>query len=342
MNPDPLPNTDIEANIAKLIDAYGGSSHAQFIKDIILTALKLVENKVDRGDIKIIYNALRDMEQAFRVFASYRSIRKVSVFGSARVPETDLAFQQAAQFAEKIREHGFMTITGAGNGIMRAAQKGAGREKSFGVNIHLPFEQRANEFIRDDPKLIHFKYFFTRKIFFIKETHAAVVFPGGFGTLDETFESLTLVQTGKSMPLPIVFIDAPGRTYWLNWKIHIMDQMVKKELISPEDLHLFKITDNIEDACQEVVNFYKVYHSLRYVKDQLIIRLQKPLSSELLDRLNIEFKDILTQDKIQQTGALTEEMDEADLAHLPRLVFYFNRKNFGRLRQMIDRINKGE
>jgi len=334
--------TEVEASINKLIDLYGESPHAQLIKDIILSALKLIEYKVDRGDIKVIYNTLRDMERAFKIFAPYRNFRKVSIFGSARISETEPEFQHAVTFAEKIRNRGFMIITGAGDGVMKAAQKGAGREKSFGVNIRLPFEQRPNEFIRNDPKLIHFKYFFTRKVFFMKETHAAAFFPGGFGTMDEGFEFLTLVQTGKSMPLPIVFVDVPGGTYWLEWKAYIERHMLKKGLISPEDLYLFKITEDVEEACQEIVNFYKVYHSLRYIKKKLVIRLQKPLSDELLERLNADFKDILVQDTIQQTGALAEEVDEPDLSNLPRLIFNFNRRSFGRLRQMIDRINEDE
>ncbi len=341
MNTDPLSNPDSETYITQLLNLYKDSPNTELVKGIILNILKLLENNTDRGDIKIIYNTLKDMGQALKTFAPYRHIRKVSIFGSARIPETDPEFEQAVKFAEKIREHGFMIITGAGDGIMKAAQKGAGREHSFGVNIRLPFEQQANEYIRGDPKLIHFKYFFTRKLFFIKETHAAVFFPGGFGTLDEAFESLTLVQTGKSMPLPLVFLDIPGGTYWSEWKTHIEQHMLKRGLISPEDLHLFKVTDRVDEACEEILNFYKVYHSLRYVKNQLIIRLQKPIEPELLDILNAEFKDILAQDRIQQTHAAHEGLDEGDLANLPRLVFYFNRKSFGRLRQMIDRINRG-
>jgi hypothetical protein len=341
MNTDSFSTPDSETYVTQLINLYKDSPNTELVKGIILNTLKLLKNNTDRGDIKIIYNTLKDMGQALRIFAPYRHIRKVSIFGSARIPETDPEFEQAVKFAEKIKEHGFMIITGAGDGIMKAAQKGAGREHSFGVNIRLPFEQQANEYIRGDPKLIHFKYFFTRKLFFIKETHAAVFFPGGFGTMDEAFESLTLVQTGKSMPLPIVFLDIPGGTYWSAWKTHLEQHMLKRGLISPEDLHLFKVTDHVDEACEEILNFYKVYHSLRYVKNQLIIRLQRPIEPELLDILNEEFKDILAQDRIQQTGAAHEGLDEGDLANLPRLVFYFNRKSFGRLRQMIDRINKG-
>lgn len=341
MNTNSHTGKDLEGLILQLIELQGGSPDAPLIKDIILTVLKLVENKVSRGDIKIIHNALRDMESAFKIFAPYRYIRKVSIFGSARISETAPEFQQAVKFAEKIRDQGFMIITGAGDGIMKAAQKGAGREKSFGVNIQLPFEQKANEFIQNDPKLIEFKYFFTRKVSFIKETHAVALFPGGFGTLDEGFESLTLIQTGKCPLLPVVFVDTPGGTYWLEWKEHIEQHMLKKGLISLEDLHLFKVTDDVEEACQEIVRFYKVYHSLRYVRNQLIIRLQTSISPELLDILNVEFQDILSRGSIQQVRALAEEMDEPDLLSLPRLMLYFNRKSFGRLRQMIDRINKG-
>src|SRR6185295_19930465 len=225
-------------------------------------------------------------------------------------------------------------ITGAGGGIMRAAQEGAGKERSFGVNIRLPFEQAANEIISNDPKLLTFRYFFTRKLMFIKEADAAALFPGGFGTHDEAYECLTLVQTGKTRPMPIVFVDAPRGTYWKTWRRYVEEHFLRAGLISPEDLSLFRVTTSVDEAVEEIVRFYRVYHSSRTVGRRLAMRLNQPLGPRLLARLNRDFADILSEGRIEQGDALDEEADEPDLAALPRLVLFFNRVNSGRLRQL--------
>jgi len=334
-----LEQGSFDDHIINLIQMCGGSPNADLIKEIIVTALKLVEDPAARVDVKILNAALKELRFAFKLFSGYRHIRKVTVFGSARTAETDPSYKQAASFAHKIVRHGYMVITGAGDGIMKGAQEGAGRKMSFGVNIQLPFEQFPNVYIENDPKLVTFKYFFTRKLIFVKETDAIALFPGGFGTLDEMFESLTLVQTGKTDIMPIVLIDAPGGTYWLEWRRNLEKNLLKRGLIATEDMHFFTITDNVDAAVKEVTGFYHNFHSSRYLGDHLIIRLQRPVSDTLLDKLNDSFKDILIQGRIERCEAAPEESDELDLNRLPRLTLRFNRKNFGRLRQLIDMLN---
>lgn len=334
-----LEQRSFDDHIMNLIQMRGDSPHADLIKEIIMTALKLVDEPAARLDIKVLNAALRELRYAFKLFTAYRHIRKVTVFGSARTAENDPVYKQSVSFAHKIVRHGYMVITGAGDGIMKGAQEGAGRKMSFGVNIQLPFEQTPNVYIENDPKLVTFKYFFTRKLIFVKETDAIVLFPGGYGTLDEMFESLTLIQTGKSDIMPIVLIDAPGGNYWTEWRRHLEKHLLKRGLISGEDICFFKVTDNVDAAVEEITGFYRNYHSSRYVGGRLIIRHQRPVSDALLAKLNSDFKDILTQGEIERCPTLREESDEPDLAHLPRLAMGFNRKNFGRLRQLVDALN---
>jgi uncharacterized protein (TIGR00730 family) len=321
-----------------------GLSHAEFVAElaaeIAATADKLVRDDVGVADLKLLNAALKEMRYAFRVFARYRGIRKVSTFGSARTAADHPAYRQAHEFARRITdEHGFMVITGAGGGIMRACNEGSGRERSFGINIRLPFEQAPNEFIHRDPKLVNFKYFFTRKLMFVKEADAIALFPGGFGTHDEGFEALTLLQTGKSKPVPVVFVDAPGGRYWKQWRDYVVDHLLNESLISPPDMRLFKVTDDVEEAIAEITAFYRRYHSSRYVRDRLVLRIVEPLSDVRLASLNEEFADIVDGGAIVQTAALPEEAGEPEIAHLPRLVFAFGRRQFGRLRMLIDAIN---
>ena len=317
------------------------SAEERYVGEIITTAERLLKDKTAIGDLKLVNAALKEMRYAFRVFAAYRHVRKVSIFGSARTRKGEPAYEQAERFAQRIVDAGFMIITGAGPGIMEACQRGAGRERSFGINIRLPFEQSANEVIRGDPKLINFKYFFARKLFFVKEANAATMFPGGFGTHDEGYESLTLVQTGKSQPLPLVFLDEPGGEYWTTWRRYVVDHLLGRQMISEEDLTLFRVTQDVDEAVEEITRFYRVYHSSRYVRDQLVIRLTRPLSPELLTRLNADFRDIVVSGEIVQRSAFETERDDAESFSLPRLAFHFDRAHFGRLRMLIDRINAG-
>lgn len=311
----------------------------QLIQQLQTTVQQLAADNASIADLKIAAGALREMREGFKLFAPYRNVRKVSTFGSARVQQGDPVFRLAEGFARRIADQGFMVITGAGGGIMEACQRGAGRERSFGVNIRLPFEQRANSIISGDPKLMSFRYFFTRKLFFLKEADAVVLFPGGFGTHDEAFETLTLLQTGKTRPVPLVFLDQPRGTYWTTWRRYVEDHMLRRGMIDRTDFALFRVTDSIEEAVNEILRFYQVYHSSRYVRELLVIRLQRPLPEDFVRSLNREFADIVVRGRIEQRSALPVEKDEPEIASLPRLVFEFDRLHFGRLRELIDAIN---
>jgi uncharacterized protein (TIGR00730 family) len=328
--------------IQKLIQQHGGGfESADLVEDIIETALRLIDDKADRLDMKVITSTLKELRYSSKIFAPFRGHRKVTVFGSARTKPDQAEYQQAVAFAKAIVKRGFMVITGGGEGIMGAAQRGAGRENSFGLNIRLPFEQEPNIEIAGDRKLINFKYFFTRKLCFIKESDALVLFPGGFGTHDEGFEALTLMQTGKSQPKPLVFVDRPRGNYWKTWWRFVEDQLLDEALISKEDLALFKVTDDVEEACTEISQFYSNYHSFRYVKDATIVRVKNPVTENLLRTLNARFSDIcLNGGQFAASGPLPEEENEPELKDLHRIVFPFNRTNFGRLRSVIDVINQ--
>lgn len=307
--------------------------------DIAALAQKLVGDRPSVADMKLIQTSLKEMRRAFRVFAHYRGLRKVSTFGSARTPPGTPPYEQAKEFSRRMADAGYMVITGAGPGIMRACNEGSGRDRSFGINIRLPFEQSANDIIDKDPKLVTFKYFFTRKLMFVKEADAIALFPGGFGTHDEGFESLTLLQTGKARPLPMVFLDAPGGRYWKAWKRYVERHLLEEGLISDADLSLFKVTDDLDTAVREITHFYSRYHSSRFVGDQLVLRLNSALASDTVKRLSDDYGDLVARGRIHQRGALPEEANEPDLEGLPRLVFHSARRNFARLRMLIDEIN---
>ena len=309
------------------------------VGEVIETALKLLRDQTNRADIKLINKSLKELRYALKVFAPYREIRKVSIFGSARTPETHEDYKAAAKFGKLMAAAGWMVITGAGGGIMAAGHGGAGADPSFGLAIRLPFEQQTNVHIANDPKLINFKYFFTRKLMFVRSSHAIALFPGGFGTMDEGFEVLTLVQTGKSVPMPIVFVDHPGGDFWRSWQKTVDKQLLSRGLISDHDLRLYKITDDLDEAVREVTHFYSNYHSVRYSKDDLIIRLHRKPTDEQLARINREFRDIAVRGEFKVSGPLTAERDEPALAHLHRLVFHFNKRDHGRLRELIDLLN---
>jgi len=315
------------------------ASTDELIDELAELVERLRRNPPSRVDVKILLRTVKELRYAFKVFAQYRDRRKVTVFGSARVPPDNASYRQAVEFGRRMAEADWMVITGAASGIMQAGHQGAGRDASMGVKILLPFEENANPIIAGDPKLVHLKYFFTRKLLFVKETDATAIFPGGFGTLDEAFEVLTLVQTGKRETIPIVYIDEPGGDYWQNWQQYVERQLLRRGYISESDLSLYKITDDIEEAVSEIRNFYRVYHSMRYVGDTLVLRLQRPLSEQLLAEINSEFADIVASGKFEQCGALPIEQQENDLVELPRLAFNFVRRDFGRLRQLIDKIN---
>ncbi len=300
---------------------------------------RLEQDQSARGDLKILARTLRELRYAFKVFRPYRRRRKVTIFGSARTLPEHPEYQSAVELGRLMAKHGWMVITGAGGGIMEAGLKGAGREASMGLNIMLPFEQRANEYIDDDPKLVTMKYFFTRKLMFVKECSGVVCLPGGFGTLDEALETLTLLQTGKQTMMPLVLLDHPGGSYWKDLGRYFFKNLLEARMISSDDVRLYRITDNVNEAVDEILGFYRVYHSMRYVRNKLVFRLQESLSDEKLEAINTRFADILVSDQFEQTTPLPEEAEEPDLAAMPRLVFHFDRRSLGRLRILIDFIN---
>jgi uncharacterized protein (TIGR00730 family) len=327
----PAPHADTAFEVA---------ARQQLVDELKQTADKLARDHASLGDLKILTRALRELRYAFKVFTPYRRRRKVSVFGSARTPSADPDFQASVEFGKKMAEAGWMVVTGAGNGIMEGAHLGAGPEMSMGVNIMLPFEQEANPVIAKDEKLVTLRYFFTRKLMFVKEVHAAALFPGGFGTQDELFEILTLVQTGKRDMLPIVCAAAPGSDYWVEWERFVHRQLLDRKLISPEDLALVRIAKTPEEAVEEIVRFYAVYHSQRYIRDRLVLRLEKSPSDELLAKLNDEFPDLLSSGKIEQVPTHPHELDDEHTRDLPRIAFHFTRRDAGRLRMLIDTLNR--
>ena len=309
------------------------------VADMVLTALKLLRDNTNRGDLKLLSKSFKELRYAMKVFAPYREVRKVSIFGSARTPESHADYLQASDFAKQMAGLGWMVITGAGGGIMAAGHGGAGPDPSFGLGIRLPFEQNVNAFIAKDKKLINFKYFFTRKLMFVRAAHAVAAFPGGFGTMDEGFEVLTLIQTGKSIPTPVVLVDSPGGTFWKKWNEYVHEVLLGHGLIGEEDLSLFKVTDCVADAVSEVTHFYSNFHSVRYFRDDLIIRVRQKPTAQQLEQLNRDFADIRVKGTMWASGALPIEADEPDLNHLHRVVFHFNKRNQGRLRMLINRIN---
>ncbi len=335
----PPVDLELKRRIQELIDRKGGGYNQENVADIIENALKLLTDVKDTGDVKVIQTALRELRYAFRLFAPYANTRKITIFGSARTQPTRMEYQQAMEFGRKISEAGFMVITGAGAGIMQAGHEGAGPERSFGANIRLPWEQSANPVIREDKKLITFKYFFTRKLIFIRHSDALALFPGGFGTMDEGYEALTLMQTGKSQLMPLVLIDRPGGTFWKTWDKHVREHLLRDQLISPEDLYLYQITDDTDEAVKMITRFYRNFHSSRFVKDLFVIRLKHRPSESAIQAMNEDFADIIVGPEIRAIDPTLEELEDNDNVKMARIGFGFNRRDYGRLRQLIDVLN---
>lgn len=322
-----------------LIARAGGDpdgSEARFIREMLLTALKLLQDGRDRGELKLMAASMKELRHAFRVFARYPLVRKISIFGSARTPEDHPDYGAAVEFSRLMARRDWAVITGAGDGIMKAGHVGPGRESSFGLAIRLPFETTANTVIEGDPKLITFRYFFTRKLVFVSQADAVAVFPGGFGTQDETFELLTLVQTGKSSMVPIVLIEGEGGSYWSDWTSLVENTLLDSAFISPEDRSLYYIAEDAADAADHVQRFYRNYHSSRYVRDDFVIRVRERFRDEAVEQLNEEFGELVREGRIEQREALPEEEDHLDL---PRIVFTHTRRQYGLVRRLIDRIN---
>src|SRR6266487_318983 len=328
-----------DARVKDLVRDWGANKNPELIEEMIVTALKMARDEMGVADLKLLNRSLKEMRYAAKIFGRYAQFRKVAVFGSARTTPDAPESKVAEDFARAMVSHDYMLITGGGEGIMGAAQRGAGRDRSFGLNIRLPFEQQANEVIEGDPKLINFNYFFARKLNFVKETHAFALFPGGFGTMDETFEVLTLMQTGKARVIPIVLLDRLGGTYWETWMKFLTEHLLKLGFVSSEDLYFFKILHSVKEAVAEISQFYKVYHSARWVGEKLVIRIALRLSNKAIVDLNEKFADIVRTGEIVQGHALRQEKNEPEIWSLPRLVLTPHRRSFGRFRQLIDAIN---
>ncbi len=322
-----------------LLDSVGVTGRRDLYRSIMGTVMHMAEERTDAVDLKLARAAMAEMAEAFRVFRPYRDEQKVTFFGSARTLPDDPLYLQTRRLAERMAGHGWMVVTGAGPGIMAAAMQGAGRERSLGVNIRLPHEQGANEFIAQDPKLVEMRYFFTRKLMLIKESDGYAVLPGGFGTLDEAFELLTLLQTGKAQPAPLVLLDVPGGTYWDRWQEFLDAEVAAGGLISPEDRSLYVITSDVDAAAAELLGFYRNYHSCRWVGDLLVIRLRVAPTRDQLARLNHGFADIVASGSIRPTKPLGPERSSHDHLQLPRVALRFDRIHYGRLRQLIDSLN---
>jgi hypothetical protein len=330
---------DIDKIVADLAKACHPDDNVDLVEEMLTTIAKLGIESNDRGDLKLVNMALKELRYASKIFASYRNERKAVIFGSARVSKDSDEYKMAEKLSKLIVENGFKVITGGGPGIMEAGNKGAGRENSFSLNIKLPFEQKHNPYIIGDEKAISFKYFFNRKLFFLKESDATVLFPGGFGTLDEGFENLTLVQTGKSKPRPIILIEPPDSQYWNRWIDFVTGELAEGGFISRNDMGLIIHVNSVEKAIDEILQFYRVYHSIRYVGDKTVLRLNSILSNENIKELNKRYRGILRSGEIEPTGALPAEQKSGKFLDLPRLVMDFNRQDYGKLYEMLRFLN---
>ncbi len=333
-------NGPVDEAIQDLIELVGDIRRPGIVREMILASLKAGQEDDGRVDLKLMNTSLKEMRFTAKAFSPYRHVKKVTVFGSARIRPDETAYKMARLLGQKLSKSGYMVITGGGPGIMQAVNEGAGPEYSFGVNIRLPFEQNPNPVIEGSLKNISYKYFFNRKVALLKESDAIALFPGGFGTLDEAMETLTLVQTGKRNPVPLVLMDEPGGTYWIRWIEFVKENLLAQNYISKSDLTLFERVDSADAAVQRINHFYSRYHSLRYIDDRLVIRLTSGIDQQKMEELRVRFSDILRpQGKIYLSEPLPEEIDEPETGHLPRLILDFKRDDFGRLRQLIDVIN---
>jgi uncharacterized protein (TIGR00730 family) len=333
--------SEVDGVIDKLISLAGYTEYPELVREMIVAALKAGKERNDRAHLRLMNTTMKEMRFTGKIFGPYRNVRKVTVFGSARTQPDEPIYEMASEFGKRLAEERYMVITGGGGGIMQAANEGAGPENSFGVNILLPFEQKPNPVVAGNPRLITYKYFFNRKVAFLKEADAVALFPGGFGTLDEAMETLTLLQTGKHMPLPLVLVDEPEGTYWSRWLRFMREELLLEQYIDERDFDLFECVNSVEAAVRHITSFYSRYHSMRYVQSKLVFRLLSSVPDSCINKLNEQFSDMMVPNgRMYLSDPLQEESDESEIAHLPRLVMDFNCKDFGRLRNLIDEINK--
>ncbi|MFH1379207.1 MAG: TIGR00730 family Rossman fold protein [bacterium] len=331
---------ELDKIIYDLSGKYCEEENRDLLNQILTTSMKLALESHNRADLKLVNVSFKQLRYALKIFSKYRDVRKVALFGSARTLPDSEEYRSAEDFSRKIVRHGFDVVTGAGGGIMEAGNKGAGGKHSIGVNIKLPFEQHANKYLTDHNKIINFKHFFVRKLFFIKETDATVLFPGGFGTLDEGLENLTLFQTGKSAPRPIVLLQTKTNKYWDEWMSFVKSALVKHAYISPDDLSLYYKTDDTDKAVEYITGFYKHYHSIRYIKEWTIFRLNTEIPMSYLKTVGKEFKNILEDGKIEPCGLIEDEKQKGEYLNLPRIKMKFNKREFGTLNKLIQRLNE--
>jgi len=333
-------NGPVDEAIEALMEMVGGVRRPPLVREMILAALKAGQEDDEKADLKLMNTSLKEMRFTAKIFGPYRDKKKVTVFGSARIQKEEPTYQMAALLGKKLKEAGYMVITGGGPGIMQAVNEGAGKDFSFGINIRLPFEQKSNPVVDGSSKSITYKYFFNRKVAFIKEAHAVALFPGGFGTLDEAMETLTLLQTGKRDPMPLILIDVPDSSYWSQWLEFLKEELLERGYIHAADFNLFERVNSVSKVVERINRFYSRYHSLRYVDDKLVLRLHSPVEIREAGKLKEKFADILVPGgDIQPSGPLPEEANEPDLQHLSRLVIDFDRMSLGRLRKLIDTLN---
>jgi uncharacterized protein (TIGR00730 family) len=330
----------IDNLIKELIGKCGFPETRDLLREILVTTIKMAKESGDTGDFKLVNNALKELRYSFKIFSPYRAVKKAIIFGSARSDRRSSEYKMAEEFARRLTQKGYMIVTGGGPGVMEAGNKGAGAGKEFALNIRLPFEQKPNPYIDEKDKIINFKYFFTRKLTFVKETDATALFPGGFGTLDEGFEMITLMQTGKSRPRPIVLMEPRGSSYWSSWMSFVKGQLAAKGFISKEDLKLVHIAKSVDAAVRYIEDFYRVYHSIRYVSGLAVIRLNRMVSAKTLKLINSRFRDILSEGDIRVVPPTDKERAENEFLELPRLAMHFNMRDYGRLCEMIRVINR--
>lgn len=321
------------------MEAAGAEADADLVFEMVVSTVRMGREAADRGDLKLVNSALKELRYSLLVFEPYEDTRKVAIFGSARIAPGDRSYIVARDFGRAMAERDWMVITGAGPGIMAAGVEGAGADRAFGVNILLPFESEATPLLAGDPKLINYRYFFTRKLTFMKESNAFALLPGGFGTMDEAFELLTLMQTGRTPLAPVVLLEAEDSTYWRTWLDFVERELLQRGLIAAEDLSFVRICDTVEEAVQEVSRFYAVYHSMRYVGRRLVLRLDRVLHDDQLEEINAAFSDIVVSGRIERTPAAASEIEDEDVPHLPRITFAFDRTHYARLRALIDHLN---
>jgi hypothetical protein len=334
-------HADLDDRIRDLIDEAGIGRDRDLVFEVLVSGLRMGREATDRGDLKLVNAALKELRYSFFVFEPYREIPKVSIFGSARIKPEEAAYECARAFGERMAGEDWMVITGAGPGIMEAGIEGAGADHAFGVNILLPFEATSSGLLAGDPKLINYRYFFTRKLTFLKESKAFALLPGGFGTMDEAFELLTLMQTGRSAVCPVVLLEPDGGTYWATWRSFVENELVARRLVDPVDLDLVRTCRTIDEAVDEITHFYSRYHSMRYVGRRLVVRMSSPLPDERLDAINESFADIVVEGRIEVVPTSQSEIDDDDVPDLPRIAFRFDRWHYARLRHLINELNEG-